>query len=306
MKSSEKSSLLNIYSFFSLIILSAIWGSSFIFIKISVETIPPSILTFYRLFIASLFLVIFCIIKKKTNFFSSNLFDLFVIAIFGNVLPFNLISWTEIYVDSFVASTLIGTMPLFTFLIAFFFKKNGSFNFITLVGIIIGFSGMIVFISPDKNVIENILNTSFSFLILLSAIFYAISANWVKKTGTQSAIEVATGSTILATIISLPVSILLLKFSNNEFHSMIESISIKSFISASILGAVCTGLAVSIFFSIIKIHSAVFASQSNYLIPCFGFFWSYLFLNEELTTNLFLGLILIVLGGFLVNKKMSF
>ena len=54
---------------------------------------------------------------------------------------------------------------------------------------------------------------------------------------------------------------------------------------------------------LIEKENAVFASQSNYLIPCFGFLWSFIFLDERLTLNLFMGLILIVLGAYLVNNK---
>ena len=74
-------------------------------------------------------------------------------------------------------------------------------------------------------------------------------------------------------------------------------------VSASILGILCTGLAITVFFKLIEIENAVFASQSNYLIPYFGFLWSYIFMDEKLTVNLFIGLTMIVYGAFLVNKK---
>ena len=80
-------------------------------------------------------------------------------------------------------------------------------------------------------------------------------------------------------------------------------ISVKSFVSATILGLVCTAFAIFIFFSLINKESAVFASQSNYLIPCFGSLWGILFLNEIVTSNMFVGLLLIVFSGWLVNKK---
>ena len=75
--------------------------------------------------------------------------------------------------------------------------------------------------------------------------------------------------------------------------------------SASILGLICTAFAIFIFFSLIEKQSAVFASQSNYLIPCFGSLWSVIFLNEILTLNMFFGLILIVFSGWIVNKALA-
>ena len=73
--------------------------------------------------------------------------------------------------------------------------------------------------------------------------------------------------------------------------------------SATILGILCTGLAIWVFFKLIEKESAVFASQSNYLIPCFGFLWSFLFLDERLTLNLFVGLSFNCTRSFLVNNK---
>ena len=119
--------------------MSAVWGSSFIFIKLSVETIQPVLLTFYRLVVASIFLFFFCELKKIKFLFLNNKKDLFIIALFGNVIPFNLISWSELYVDSLVASTLIGTMPLFTFLISLFFFKESFKKIKILLGLLIGF-----------------------------------------------------------------------------------------------------------------------------------------------------------------------
>ena len=59
-------------------------------------------------------------------------------------------------------------------------------------------------------------------------------------------------------------------------------LTFKSIISATILGVLCTGLAIWVFFKLIEKENAVFASQSNYLIPCFGFLWSFLFLMKDL------------------------
>ena len=89
----------------------------------------------------------------------------------------------------------------------------------------------------------------------------------------------------------------------DDFISLTKfQITFNSLISATVLGILCTGLAIWVFFKLIEKENAIFASQSNYLIPCFGFLWSFIFLDERLTLNLFTGLILIVLGAFLVNK----
>ena len=282
--------------------MSAAWGSSFIFIKLSVETIQPVLLTFYRLVVASIFLFFFCELKKIKFLFLNNKKDLFIIALFGNVIPFNLISWSELYVDSLVASTLIGTMPLFTFLISLFFFKESFKKIKILLGLLIGFLGMYIFIDPQESIYTD-LNLYFSLLIILSSIMYAFSATWVKTLKNKSSLELAFSSIAVASFISFLLIIVSIMIQNDFTNLSINEVKFGSIISATILGVLCTGLAIWVFFKLIEKENAVFASQSNYLIPCFGFLWSFLFLDERLSFNLFIGLVLIVLGAFIVNNK---
>ena len=124
----------------------------------------------------------------------------------------------------------------------------------------------------------------------------------VKK---HSPLEIATSSTILAALFSVPIWLVEMSISEHSLTDLLREISINSLISAAILGIFCTGLAILIFFNLIKMKSAIFASQSNYLIPCFGSFWAFIFLGENLSHNMILGLILIVSGGWQVHKAMK-
>ena len=225
------------------------------------------------------------------------------IAIFGNVLPFNIISYSEKYVDSIVAATLIGTMPLFTFILSIFMSENKKPNIFGFFGVSVGFVGMLIFINPLKlNLVSYSLHASI--LIILSAFFYGVSANIVKRIFGFSALEIATYSTVIATIISLPVLILNFYHYDHSVIEVLKTTDLLSFLSATILGVLCTGIAIIVFFNLIKLKTAVFASQSNFLIPCFGSLWSFIFLSEKLSLSMFYGLTLIVLGGWLVNRSL--
>ncbi len=215
------------------------------------------------------------------------------------MIPFNLISWSEIYIDSIIASTLIGTMPLFTFIISLaLFKKK--FQTQTILGLMIGFVGLLIFLNPKTGSYNNFF---YSFVIIIASIMYAFSANWVKILKNKSSFELACCSISVAALLSLPTTLIILYFTEFNFNLFILTLSKSSFVSATILGVLCTGLAITTFFYLIKLKSPVFASQSNYLIPCFGFVWSYMFLGESLSLNLFVGLILIVSGGYFVNRQ---
>ena len=297
-------SKVRVIDYIGLFLLSGIWGSSFLFIKISVETIHPTLVTFSRLLIASIFLVIYLkTIKKQKLLIKGQISKIIIIAILGNVLPFNLISWSETKIDSVIAATLIGTMPLFTFLIAHFLNYDEKIYKKISLGLLLGFIGMIVVIFYNKKTSSDFsdINLLSSFLIILAALFYAFSANCVKTVAHMNSLQVATTSTILATIISLPVFVISFSFSYSSMEYDFFNISYKSFLSCVFLGIICTGFAVVIFFSLIKKQSAGFASQSNFFIPCFGLLWSYLFLNETINISLVLGLILIVLGVLSVH-----
>lgn len=284
--------------------LSAIWGSSFIFIKLSVDTIDPQLLTFYRLVVASLILIVFFKNNNLKNCFIKNKLEIFIIAFIGNVIPFNLISYSEIFVDSIIASTLIGTMPMFTFLISFFIFKKDKFKMINFLSLALGFLGMIIFINPE-NFFMNLSSYKFYALILFSSVCYAFSANIVKKVKGSAPSDIAITSTVFAALMCFPILLVNFYFYEQHLIDVFFKISLKSFISATVLGLVCTAFAIFIFFSLIKSKSAVFASQSNYLIPCFGSIWGIIFLNESFSLNMFQGLILIVLSGWLINRNLN-
>ena len=158
-------------------------------------------------------------------------------------------------------------------------------------------------LNERRDSLVEIENSIYLFLIVLASIMYAFSANWVNKLNENSSIELAFCSISLAAIVSFPIFFITISILDLQILNLVNSIGFFSFISASILGIICTGFAISLFFYLIKKKSAIFASQSNYLIPCFGFLWSFIFLTEKLSFNLLAGLILIVLGGYLVDKK---
>ena len=293
-----------IIDYIGLLFLSGIWGSSFLFIKISIETIHPTLVTFSRLLIASIFLVMYLkIVKKQKLFIKGQTRKILAIALMGNVIPFNLVSLSEVNLDSVIAATLIGTMPLFTFLIAHFLNYGEQLNKKVSLGLIFGFIGMVIVVFFNKDTPRELSNINLlsSCLVILAAMLYAYSANCVKSVSHMNPLQVATTSTIFATIISLPVFIISINFSYSSMGYELYDVSLASLFACVFLGVICTGFAGVIFFSLIKKQSAGFASQSNFFIPCFGLFWSYIFLNETINVSLIIGLILIVFGVVYVH-----
>ena len=137
-------------------------------------------------------------------------------------------------------------MPLFTFIISLFFFKETFKKVKVLTGLLIGFFGMYVFMDPQDSISKN-LNLFFSLLIILSSIFYAFSANWVKTLKNKSSLELAFSSIAVATVICLIMILVSISIQDNSINLSITKLTFKSIVSATILGVLCTGLAIWVF-----------------------------------------------------------
>ena len=129
-----------------LFILSAIWGSAFIAIKVSLNYFSPVSVASYRLIVASIFLLIFYIIGKyKTSLNRTDLIMLLFVGVVGNFLPFYLISWSEQHIQSSTAGILMGVGPILTLILSHFFTKDDRFTYSKLISISIGFVGVFIY-----------------------------------------------------------------------------------------------------------------------------------------------------------------
>src|SRR5512138_3252528 len=135
---------------FAFILLGAIWGSSFMWIKIAVQEVGPIMLVAFRALFGLLFGVV-VILSQRARLprdFKSWL-PLLVLGLTNIAIPFFLISWGELSIDSAVASILDATVPLFTILIAHFLLQDDKITLPKATGLIVGFAGIVVLMSKD-------------------------------------------------------------------------------------------------------------------------------------------------------------
>ena len=133
-----------------LFILSAIWGSAFIAIKVSLNYFSPVSVASYRLIVASIFLLIFYIIGKyKSSLNRTDLIMLLFVGVVGNFLPFYLISWSEQHIQSSTAGILMGVGPILTLILSHFFTKDDKFTYSKFISIMIGFIGVLFIFEID-------------------------------------------------------------------------------------------------------------------------------------------------------------
>ena len=284
-----------------LLILSAIWGSAFIAIKVSLEYFAPVSVASYRLIIASIFLLIFYIIGQyKTLLSKKDLLMLIFVGVVGNFLPFYLISWSEQFIQSSTAGILMGIGPILTLVLSHFLTKDDKINSVKLISIIVGFIGVLFIFEIDSLFSfqsSNSLQLISKFLIIIAALGYMISN--IVAYNTLKHID-SFSITFFATLFGALISIPFLIFS--EFNQP-SYFSIKSILPILYLGIFPTALAFQLRYHITKTSGPVFLSYVAYLIPIFALIWGFILLSEKIYFSSIVGITLILIGVFIGRKN---
>jgi drug/metabolite transporter (DMT)-like permease len=278
-----------------LLLLGAIWGSSFFNIKIATYSFEPYTLALIRVIFATMFLVVFSFFYKiKINAFSKEWKIYALVGLCNIAIPFSLIAVGTNKVDSYLAAILMSTTPLTGSILAHIFTKDEKITFFKSVGIIVGFAGVLLLFF-DK-LILNEDNYFFALIILVGSTFYSIAGILILKRMKNSGnLDVTTSTMIWALIFLIPIAFIFEK----PFDS---SPTLGSVISLVYLGSVATGFAWWLRFKILMKNGLVFQTQVAYLIPIFGVIFGVLVLGEQITWKVFASLIIIMSGIYIVKK----
>ena len=289
-----------------LTLLSLIWASAFFNIKVATYSYGPVMITFMRIFFGAIPVVGLCLIKKiKIEAFSKDWYWFALIGVINLVIPFFLIAYGVQKVQSNLAAILMASTPLSATLLAHFFTKNEKINFIKVVGVLVGFSG-IVFLFYDKFLIneENFISAIF---ILVGSTFYVIGGLLTLRVSNKKNENVTSSILIWATIFILPISILLYFINPLEAFNFVDDLHFSHRLDSTIaliyLGTVPTGIAWLLRFRILKNNGLVFQAQVAYLIPIFGIILGYIFLKELITPKVIVALLAVIIGIYLVKKS---
>lgn len=284
-----------------LFILSAIWGSAFIAIKVSLNYFSPVSVASYRLIVASIFLLIFYIIGKyKTSLNRTDLIMLLFVGVVGNFLPFYLISWSEQHIQSSTAGILMGVGPILTLILSHFFTKDDRFTYSKLISISIGFIGVLFIFEIDTLFnfgTANSLQLFSKFLIIIAALGYMISN--IVAYNTLKHID-SFSITFFATLFGALISVPFLLYSETIQPSYIN---FNALLPILYLGIFPTALAFQLRYHITKTSGPVFLSYVAYLIPIFALIWGFVLLSEEIYLNSIIGITLILFGVYIGKKN---
>ena len=278
-----------------LTILALIWSSAFFNIKIATYSYGPVTIAFLRTFFGAIPVIGLCLVKKiKIEAFSKDWYWFAIIGIINLVIPFFLIAYGVQKVQSNLAAILMASTPLSATVLAHFFIDNEKINLIKVLGVLIGFSG-IVFLFSD-NILINENNFLSALIIFFASTFYVIGGILTLKVSNKKNENVTASILIWATIFLIPVTAFVEKPWN-------LNPSTDSTISIIYLGIVATGFAWLLRFRILKNNGLVFQAQVAYLIPIFGIILSYIFLKEIITPKVLVAAVAIIIGIYFVKKS---
>ncbi len=285
----------NSFDIFLLVLLGLIWGSSFFNIKIATYSYEPITLALVRVIFASAPLILLCKFKKiKIEAFSEEWKHYALIGLCNIAIPFILIAIGTSKINSYLAAMLMSTTPLSGTILAHFFTKNEKINIFKVIGVLIGFSG-ILFLFLDK-IIINESNYIFALITILGSTFYSIGGILTIRIKNKGNENVTTSTTVWSLIFLFPMAIILEK-------PWLADPSLESTLSLLYLGIVATGLAWLIRFRILSVNGLVFQTQVAYLIPIFGVFFGYFLMDEVITWRVMISLSIIIFGIYIVKKN---
>ena len=284
-----------LFDYLLLTLLALIWASAFFNIKIATYSYGPVTIAFLRVFFGAIPVLLLCYFKKiKIEAFSKDWHWFAMIGFINLVAPFFLIAYGVKSVQSNLAAILMSTTPISATILAHFFIDKEKINLVKILGIFLGFLGIVYLFS--ENLLINDENLFSALMILVGSTFYVIGGILTLKISHKKNENVTASILIWGTIFVCPISLIIEQPWN-------LNPSLESTLSLIYLGVFPTGIAWLLRFMILKRNGLVFQSQVAYLIPIFGVILGYLFLNELVTSKILISLFIVILGIYFVKKS---
>jgi drug/metabolite transporter (DMT)-like permease len=273
-----------------LIALGAIWGSSFLFMRVASPKFGPIPLVALRLAMGAAILSPF-LWQARAQITRTLWFRLAVIGLVNSAIPFTLFAWAARHAPAGIGAIANSTAVMFTALVAFVFWGE-SVGKRRALGLALGFAGVVVLASGkasgDSVLMPALAGTFAAFL-------YGIGANLTRRwiSGVPASAVAAT-TLVCASVLWAPLAVATWPA---------EAIDGKSWLSAALVGALCTGIAYLLYFRLLFRIGAQRASTVTYLVPLFGVIWAWSLLGEPLTLSMAAASALILIGVGLSQKN---
>ncbi|MBB5401453.1 DMT family transporter [Paraburkholderia youngii] len=284
-----------------LLILAALWGASFLFIRVGVTDFGVAPLMALRVGIGALFLAIVLIarrpLQQSATLLRTHALPLLVVGILNSAAPFCLFAYAELTLSAGVTSVINACAPLWGALVGFLWLRD-RLSALRTLGLVVGFLGVLMLVwdqiaAPDGSAASPLTVALAAGAALGATLLYGIAANYTKRhlTGVD-ALSVATGTMIGATIVLLPLAVI---------YWPAAPISLRAWGAVIALGVACTGIAYMLFFHLIAVAGPTRAITVTFVIPIFGILWGALFLGETVSPGMLEGCAVILVGTALAT-----
>jgi drug/metabolite transporter (DMT)-like permease len=270
---------------FLLVILGAIWGSSYLLIKVGVRDLSPAALIEVRLLFATPVLLVFAARRYGLAAVRTAWREAVVLGVLNAAVPFTLIAWGERYVDSGVAAVANSSVPIFVAILAFWFVPTERSTGLRAVGVALGLIGVAILAGVDpEGGWEGAAGTG---AIILASVSYAIANLYAGRRMSAGGPVLAAGSMTVAFVVLLPFALASLPAQAPGWKSVGSGIA---------LGLLGTALAQILSYRMIRLYGSARSVLVAYMLPPFALLYGAIFLSEPLSWQKLVGLTLI-LGG---------
>lgn len=277
-------------SLLQLLLLAALWGGSFLFMRMAAPIIGPAILIEFRLLFAALFLLVVALLLKRKLHAVKHWKHYAILGWFNSALPFLLFAYAAQTISASLLSILNATAPIWgSILIGLRYRKTITLK--NIIGLLLGISGVALLVGFDPSLL--VPGSDIAVIVAIGAAFsYGIASCYAQGAKSVEPFANAHGSMWAATILLTPLLPLF------PAQSTTDTTIITSVI---LLGVFCTGVAYLLYFRLIADVGAPSALTVTYLVPIFGVLWGNLFLNEPIGWHTLLGGGIILTGTALVT-----
>ena len=275
-----------------LLLLSAIWGASFLFMRIAVPEFGPFALAASRVAGAALVLLPFLLRPPNRYLLRTRPFSLLLLGFLSSALPFTCFCWAALSLEAGFTSLLNATTPIFTAIVGFLWLRL-PLTRPQVLGLVVGFAGIAILAGNQLSFKAG--GSGWAILaVLLATTCYGFGGHFAKRRfGDDPPLAVSAGSLLGSAVLFLPVGLFTLPDSLPGAGALA---------SAAGLAFLCTAVAYVMFFDLLSRRGATAASTVTFIIPIFGILWGVLFLSETVSGRILLGMAVALLGTALVTR----
>jgi len=274
-----------------LVLLGAIWGASFLFMRLAAPEFGPVALSGIRIAIAAIFLLGLLAWRGGASALLDKALPLSALGAMNSALPFTLFAYATLSITAGATAVLNASTPLFAALIAYFWLRD-RLSPAAILGLVVGFGGVVTLVW-DRISFGNGSGVWAPLAGLAASLSYGIAANFAKQrlAGVPPLVS-ATGSLLAATVLLLPLTVI---------YWPSATPGLTSWLCVIVLGIVCTAIAYILYFRLLTRVGPAKTVTVTYLIPLFGMLWGTVFLGERITASMLVACAVVLLGTALAT-----